>query len=409
MPPKTPKKDTSGNIPKQQGGSKQAHEVQWRQRAIRIYFDTEGRVNPPDVEQLTETFKEQDRPIGPETPSAKQALATVREYYKHSEDEAFAELSHLLTEASEDLNKAAGIRKVMKRPWQAGCVPFLEEADDATRKLFATYYPTSTPKPDLAYGFHFGPEADETDILDNSPNLRQILDICRIIHFPFLIIEWKSTWFGGNMADAQNQLARAGASAVHVMDRLHRHSGNANPTSADTCVFSMGIDNNVVLFHVHWRGVNRRGQAFTEMRIFEAVTLLKHGDLRQLRRVVFNIFQWARNVRLPAVKACVAKLDPNKPTPAILHDPTDSEAQTQSDPGAPTIQTDEGIGSSASSAFAVPESPHSSHKTPLAQPGTLVAPGTAPTEFRGRQLSESPSALAKYKSSKRLRVEYIME
>jgi hypothetical protein len=164
------------------------------------------------------------------------------------------------------------------------------------------------------------------------------------------------------MADAQNQLARAGASAVHVMDRLHRHSGNATPTSADTCVFSMGIDNNVALFHVHWRGVNRRGQAFTEMRIFEAVTLLKHGDLRQLRRVVFNIFQWARNVRLPAVKACVAKLDPNKPTPAILRDPTDSEAQTQSDPGAPTIQTDEGIGSSASGAFAVPESPHSSHK-----------------------------------------------
>jgi hypothetical protein len=28
------------------------------------------------------------------------------------------------------------------------------------------------------------------------------------------------------MADVQNQLARA-ASAVHVMDRLHRHSGNA--------------------------------------------------------------------------------------------------------------------------------------------------------------------------------------
>jgi hypothetical protein len=121
MPPKTPKKDTAGNIPKQQGGSKQAHEVQWRQRAIRIYFETEGRVNPPYVEQLTETFKEQDRPIGPETPSAKQALATVRDYYKHSEDEAFAELSHLLTEASEDLNKAAGIRKVIKRPWR----PFL--------------------------------------------------------------------------------------------------------------------------------------------------------------------------------------------------------------------------------------------------------------------------------------------
>jgi hypothetical protein len=98
LPPKTPKKDTTGNIPKQQGRSKQAHEVQWRQRAICI------------------SFKEQDRPIGPETPSAKQALATVREYCKHSEDEAFAELSHLLTEASEDLNKAASIRKVMKRP-----------------------------------------------------------------------------------------------------------------------------------------------------------------------------------------------------------------------------------------------------------------------------------------------------
>jgi hypothetical protein len=171
----------------------------------------------------------------------------------------------------------------------------------------------------------------------------------------------------------------------------------------------MGIDNNVVLFHVHWRGVNRRSQAFTEMRIFEAVTLLKHGDLRQLRRVVFNIFQWARNVRLPAVKACVAKLDPNKPTPAILRDPTDSEAQTRSDPGAPTIQTDEGIGSSASGAFAVPESPHSSHEIPLAQAGTPVASGKAPAGFRRRQLSESPSALAKNKSSKRLRVEDIMD
>jgi hypothetical protein len=83
---------------------------------------------------------------------------------------------------------------------------------------------TRLPLRNLAHGFHFGPEADETDILDKSAVLRQILNICRIIHFPFLIIEWKSTWFGGNMADAQNQLTRARASAVHVMDRLHRHS-----------------------------------------------------------------------------------------------------------------------------------------------------------------------------------------
>jgi hypothetical protein len=122
------------------------------------------------------------------------------------------------------------------------------------------------------------------------------------------------------------------------------------------CVFSMGFDNNVVL--------------------------------RQLRRVVFSIFQWARNVRLPAVKACVAELDPNKPTPVILRDPTHS---------------------SASGAVAVPESPRSSHETPLDQPGSPAAPRIAPADFRGRQLSESPSALAKQQSSKRLRVENIIE
>lgn len=83
---------------------------------------------------------------------------------KDSEDEAFAELSHLLTEAK-NLNKAADIRKVMKCPGQAGCVPSLEEADDATRKLFATYYLTFHSR---NLTFYFGPEIDETDILNKT-------------------------------------------------------------------------------------------------------------------------------------------------------------------------------------------------------------------------------------------------
>lgn len=377
MPPKTPRapKDSTSSTTKQKAQSQQPHEIQLRLKAIHICIETEERENPPDVDGVVQTLREEKRPAGPESPSIKKALDTVRQFWKHGEDEAFGELSRLLTEASEDLNRAAGIRKAVKRPWQAGCVPFMEEADEATRKLFAAYYSTSTPKPDLAYGFHFGPESDETATLDDSPNLRQILDICRVVHFPFLIVEWKSTWFGGNMADAQCQLARAGAAAVQVMDRLHRHSGNADPTTADTCVFSVGIDNNIALFHVHWRGVSKRGMAFTEMRIFKAVTLLEEDHLRELRRVLFLLFKWAREVRLPAVKARVAKLDPSKPTPPLLRDPTDCEAQsgTPSLLEAPSLPTDEGIGHSAIS-------------------------GTRP-------LSESPSDMAAQRSSKRLRVQ----
>jgi hypothetical protein len=88
--------------------------------------------------------------------------------------------------------------------------------------------------------------------------------------------------------------------------------------------------------------------------LFNVVILIEPDHLVDLRRVISSIMESGREIRLPTVKHCIDNLDHNQPISAFLRNPTDSEAQTQSGPGALTIQNDEGIEFSASGAFAVP-------------------------------------------------------
>lgn len=356
MAPNTPrstsKQGSRASTVKQ--SSKQAHEVARCLGAIGIHVVPDGIELPEDVDQLINTFQKGDRP-DPDTPSAKEALKILlkRPMPIVTEAELIRKLGTLMTEVSQDLNEQDGILCQDDRSWQVGCVPCMEDADQDLRQVFKAYYQTSTPKPDLTYGYKFKPFSHEKQIMD-TPSIVVSLDICRGTLFPFLTVEWKSTWYGGNMADARNQCARSGSAAVWAMDRLYRLA-DLTSSAAETCHFSMGIDDTHALWFVHWRHMDEAtGSVSWEMDQIYGVVFLNPGALQNLRRMNYHIFEWARNTRLPAIKRCVNMIDPTQPCPRLLRDPPDSDVQSStttaiSNPLATSsVTADEIIGSESS-------------------------------------------------------------
>lgn len=109
------------------------------------------------------------------------------------------------------------------------------------------------PKPDRAYGLAL-------DIFPRSAGLpmsqrtSQLLNIIPTLLAPFFIIEGRSN--GGNVAGAQEQAARGGATLVSTQLELLANAGildtNVTGINHDTFVYSATMDARAMEFHVHF-------------------------------------------------------------------------------------------------------------------------------------------------------------
>ncbi|KAJ9634210.1 hypothetical protein H2199_009094 [Coniosporium tulheliwenetii] len=345
-PPRTPRRARS--VDSSSGTattSKQAAEIARTLRIIRIRILEPTTTLPEGLETLTEWIVDNPRDHSV-SPISKDILRIIKANTKENEETLVRKLGRWLTEASEEENEAAGIISSDDRMWEAGCVPILEGTSDEIIKMLQDFYTTPTPKPDITYGFKFEFSTTEELVL-GTPIVRRLLDICHGAFFPFLTVEWKSTWNGGTMAAAQVQCARDGAAAVAAMDRLYRAAG-LTPTPADTCHFSMGVDQYCVYFHIHWRWEDNKGNVFWEMTDFDSCTLRKEKNVQALRGNLYNIFKWARETRLPRIRERIAKIDPSSIANSALRlftPPASDIAPAEATPSlsAVTSQTDEGV------------------------------------------------------------------
>ena len=170
-------------------------------------------------------------------------------------------------------------------------------------KLLKKQTGMKTPKPDFTFGIKqnrlptFGPIPDV---------VRRLLTVCPTMRHPFLIVEGKT--HGGDIAVAEDQARRGGATLVHAARQLRAEVGRQlvnDGADDETFVFSITIDTNIFRFWVHWheRRITAIGpdknepEEFFHMNAVRCFALADEDQAPKMRDCLHNILQWGANAR----------------------------------------------------------------------------------------------------------------
>ncbi|KAJ9639401.1 hypothetical protein H2199_006434 [Coniosporium tulheliwenetii] len=302
--PKTPKTGESGHS----GASSRSTAPAWKMAQVLqlVYINIldPDTTLPADVNEIADWIVRNPH-NDPYSPNPAEILRILRDNNKASKRTPMEQLKPWLAEASGDENKAAGVGSKLKASWESGCVPIPDNASDNFSETLEDFHSIPTPRPDITYSFNPLDEEEEYNL--NLPAIKELLDICSGLYFPFFTVERKSILFGGSIASAQVQCACNGAAAVAAMHRLCIQAG-LDPFPAETMHFSMAVDDYTVYFHVHWRDKDEQGRVIWEMMDFDSYALRKEEDISRVRFVLYNI-KWGRETRLQYIKAALARLD----------------------------------------------------------------------------------------------------
>ncbi|KAI4248762.1 MAG: hypothetical protein LQ352_005812 [Teloschistes flavicans] len=194
------------------------------------------------------------------------------------------------------------------RLWNATCLPIPTDAQNKlVQPIFHKAGLPKTPKPDIAYGY-------TATVFE--PNIQQMLltlpNGANPVHgppyFPYWVVQWKSTYSGGTIHEATTQARRDGSAAVFAMHNLYVALGVENPSPATTAIYTTCIDSDQFVTRVHWRYVDPETR-----RVSYEADLVNHGliskadDVFLFRSIIFNMLDWAREVRLPAIKKALVQ------------------------------------------------------------------------------------------------------
>ncbi|KAL9128680.1 MAG: hypothetical protein Q9217_002673 [Psora testacea] len=162
-------------------------------------------------------------------------------------------------------------------------------------KVLAKDQAMKNPTPDYCYGlsaksFNIPPGVMIT------PELHAILGVAPGVIHPFLIIEGKAD--RGQLAEAQNQACRGGATLVNAARLFLERIGVTDVDSADerTVVFSATMSPAIMEISIHWAEITKDGVRY---HMNELVTRVFREDdqLVDLRRMLHNIINWGCNTR----------------------------------------------------------------------------------------------------------------
>ena len=204
-----------------------------------------------------------------------------------------------------------GILMCLNRDFTRTLLPY--RRDQNTEKALAQALEKTpgmtNPRPDYAYGFT--PEKLHFPFSTAAfSEISALLDVVNGMLFTFFIIEVKGS--AGNIAEAENQACRSGATLINAhrqlvaRTRLLREKEPPGPDE-DTFVFSCSLGPLTMDIWLHWAEVGEHETLF-HMNRLGAHHLADPDQLSLLRQKLHNIFDWASLSRLPALELIMPKL-----------------------------------------------------------------------------------------------------
>ncbi|KAM0794019.1 hypothetical protein BDR22DRAFT_49414 [Usnea florida] len=199
----------------------------------------------------------------------------------------------------------------INRQFNRDVLPTWLKAEDQARlrKMLAKEPGMTAPKPDYTYGIR---ENQYPDILSQKfgTHTRALMGVAPEMVHPYFIIEGKTT--KGDLADAENQAIRGGATLVRARRLLNAKAGVGDVAGPDpmSFVYSMTMDTNIARIWLNWceilpkqkreEYVNDDGLPKDEGDLYETyhmnplyTALLDDEEmLKELRRKLNNIIDW---------------------------------------------------------------------------------------------------------------------
>ncbi|KAH7343099.1 hypothetical protein BKA66DRAFT_479140 [Pyrenochaeta sp. MPI-SDFR-AT-0127] len=161
--------------------------------------------------------------------------------------------------------------------------------------------------------------ADEEQTLDT-------LCLTQRMYFPFLTSQWRTINSGENIAAAQIQAARDGASIINHLHTFYTVANGTAPSPALACHFSLVCDLNASEIWVHWR----EGSDYY-MEHVHSCFLRDESQLLEARGILKNMLKHAVQDRLQAIKEAIPRFAQNRASyPTVVALPPSARASDSS-------------------------------------------------------------------------------
>ena len=171
----------------------------------------------------------------------------------------------------------------------------------ALATVLAKQHGMKNPKPDYCYGLTPDTFPIPLDVVLTAET-RELIQVANGVYQAFLLIEGKAD--RGELAHAQNQAARGGATLVKASRRLYEKSGDPGVTGADTrtAIFSVAMNQIVIEIWLHWAEVTTAKIGKENIVVYHSHKLFTRAlaeadQLVETRRMLHNILNWGCNTR----------------------------------------------------------------------------------------------------------------
>ncbi|KAL8684118.1 MAG: hypothetical protein Q9224_006598 [Gallowayella concinna] len=176
-------------------------------------------------------------------------------------------------------------------------------ADNTIQAAIEKYGLAPRAKPDMNHGYNAyafpGPLLNRLRLLPRDLHVSFGFDPPWM---PWQTTQWTST--NGQQAKAEQQAKRAASTSIECLHRFFKHespTGDPEPLTSDTCVFSLQVYNMYCHYRVHWRRVDENGKVSYEGDILCSAFVNDEEQIYRVRSCMLNILDWARGTRLPAI------------------------------------------------------------------------------------------------------------
>ena len=164
------------------------------------------------------------------------------------------------------------------------------------------------PKPDFSFGY-----SDEAFSKEEEAQ-RMGLPKDMVVYdsepwFPYMTMQWKcaleSSKKGGQ------QVRRDTAAAIDTLYRFFKLAGE-EPSPALTCCFSVVIHSEGFDLRIHYRRVENGSISYVGDRVGYGARWYIDKEIFEVRRRILHVLEWARNERLPRIKAALKRLSESR-------------------------------------------------------------------------------------------------
>ena len=263
-------------------------------------------------------------------------IPSSRKVPKDTTQDGTTQMDPMQTEAApEDKSQTYGVKFFsddgalvnINRQFNRDVLPTWLKAEDQMklRKMLAKEPGMTAPKPDYAYGIL---ENQHPDIHSQrfSTHTRALMGVAPEMVHPYFIIEGKTT--KGDLADAENQAIRGGATLVHARRLLNAKAGAGDVVGPDptSFVYSMTMDTNIARIWINWceilpkkkqemdwndvEKLNDAEELYETYHMNPLYTALLDDDemLKGLRRRLNNIIDWGCIQRMNEIQAVMTEI-----------------------------------------------------------------------------------------------------